>query len=48
MPGSDGLLTKFYLAFWSDLEEPLLAVLNGCYNVGSLADSQRESLLLLI
>ena len=34
-PGSDGLPT-FPLAFWSDLEESLLAVLNECYKVGSM------------
>ena len=35
-PGSDGLPPEFYSAFWDDLSDSLLSVLNECYNTGSL------------
>lgn len=47
-PGSDGLSTEFYLCFWEDLGESLLAVLNESFHAGSLADSQYVGLLHLI
>ena len=47
-PGSDGLPTEFYLAFWDDLGDILVLVLNENYHLGSLTDSQRESLLCLL
>ena len=46
-PGSDGLPPEFYLAFFEDLNEPLLNVLNECFHAGVLTDSQRESHLRL-
>ena len=47
-PGSDGLTTEFYLTFWDVLADPLLSVLNECFNTGTLSPSQREGLLHLI
>ena len=47
-PGSDGLPTEFYIAFWEDLCDVLTLVLNECYRRGSLTDSQRGGLLRLI
>ena len=47
-PGSDGLSTEFYLAFWDDLGDSLLSVLNEGFEAGSLASSQYEGLLRLI
>ena len=47
-PGSDGLPPEFYLAFIEDLQDPLLNVLNECFNAGTLTESQRESHLRLI
>ena len=47
-PGSDGLPTEFYLAFWEDLGGVLTRVLNEDYRSGSLTDSQREGLLRLV
>ena len=47
-PGSDGLPTEFYLAFWDDLGESLALVLNERFRLGILTDSQWESLLRLI
>lgn len=47
-PGSDGLPTEFYLAFWDDIGDSLSLVLNERFRLGSLTDSQRESLLRLI
>ena len=47
-PGSDGLPTDFYIAFWEDLGDVLTLVLNECYRRGSLTDSQRGGLLRLV
>ena len=47
-PGSDGLPTEFYLAFWDDLGDPLVLVLNEGFRLGVLTDTQRESLLRLL
>ena len=47
-PGSDGLPTEFYLAFWDDLGDFLILVLNERYRLGVLTYSQRESLLRLL
>ena len=47
-PGSDGLPTEFYLAFWDDLGDFLVLVLNERYRLGVLTYSQRESLLRLL
>ncbi len=47
-PGSDGLPTEFYLAFWEDIGDSLTLVLNERFRLGVLTDSQRESLLRLI
>ena len=46
--GSDGLPPEFYLAFYDDLKDPFLNVLNECFRSGTLTDSQRESHLRLI
>ena len=43
--GSDGLPPGFYSAFWDDLSDSLLSVLNECYNIGSFNLSQRQALL---
>ena len=47
-PGSDGLPTEFCLAFWDDLGDFLVLVLNKRYRLGVLTYSQRESLLRLL
>lgn len=47
-PGSDGLPTEFYLAFWDSSCDPLVRVYNERFRLGILTDSQRESLLSLI
>ena len=47
-PGSDGLPTEFYLAFWDDLGDFLVLVLNERYRLGVLRYNQRESLLRLL
>lgn len=46
-PGSDGLHTEFYLAFWSDLGDVLVSVLNENYRLRSLTDSQARGSLAL-
>ena len=47
-PGSDGLPTEFYLAFWDDLGDQVVLVLNEGFHLGVLTDTQRESLLRLL
>ena len=47
-PGSDGLPTEFYKAFWQDLGDGLVLVLNERFHIGILSDSQREGLLRLL
>lgn len=47
-PGSDGLPTEFYLAFWNDLCDSLVLVLNERFRLGVMTDSQREGLIRLI
>ena len=47
-PGSDGLPTEFYKAFWQDLSDVLVLVLNERFHIGILTDSQREGLLRLL
>ena len=47
-PGSDGLPTEFYKAFWEDLGDVLVRVLNERFHTGILTDSQREGLLRLL
>ena len=36
LAGSDGLPPGFYSAFWDNLSDSLLSVLNECYNTSSL------------
>ena len=47
-PGSDGLPTEFYKAFWQDLGDVLVLVLNERFHTGILTDSQPEGLLRLL
>ena len=47
-PGSVGLPTEFYKAFWQDLGDVLVLVLNERFHTGILTDSQREDLLRLL
>ena len=47
-PGSDGLPAEFYLAFWNEFGDLLTLVLNECFHLGVLTDSQHESLLRLL
>ena len=47
-PGSDGLPTEFYVAFWDSLRVPLISVFNECFRDGSLTPSQREGIVRLI
>ena len=47
-PGSDGLPTEFYKAFWQDLGDVLVLVMNERFHIGILTNSQREGLLRLL
>lgn len=46
-PGSDGLPMEFYLKFWDVLGADLVAVLNLCFDSGSLSLSQRRGVISL-
>ena len=46
-PGSDGLPMEFYLKFWNVLGADLVAVLNSCFDSGSLSLSQRRGVISL-
>ena len=46
-PGSDGLPMEFYLKFWNVLGADLVAVLNSCFDYGSLSLSQRRGVISL-
>ena len=46
-PGSDGLPMEFYLKFWNILGADLAAVLDSCFNSGSLCLSQRRGIISL-
>ena len=47
-PGTDGLTTEFYLAFWAVIGDDLVEVLNYGFQNGQLSVSQRRGLLSLI
>ena len=47
-PDFDGIPVEFCSRFWDLLCDPLLAVLNDCFQVGLLCASQRKALLRLI
>ena len=47
-PGTDGLTAEFYLAFWADIGEDLVEVLNYGFQNGQLSVSQHRGLLSLI
>ena len=47
-PGLDGLPCEVYKFFWDDLKKPLLECYNYSYNIGSLADSQRQGMICLL
>lgn len=47
-PGSDGLPTEFYVAFWESLGDSLVLLFNERFLLGLLTDSQREVTLRLI
>ena len=47
-PGTDGLMTEFYLVFWAVIGDDLAEVLNYGFQNGQLSVSQRRGLLSLI
>lgn len=47
-PGSDGLPTEFYTAFWDSLGDYLVLIFNERFRLGVLTDSQRQALLRLV
>ena len=47
-PGTDGLPTEFYSAFWDSLGDSLVQIFNERFRLGALTDSQRQALLRLV
>ena len=47
-PGIDGFPAEFFLHFWDVLGTDLVAVLNSCYQLGSLSPSQRSGAITLL
>jgi len=47
-PGSDGLTTEFYLAFWPYIKKYLLAAYKEALNEGELSISQKRGIITLI
>ena len=47
-PGSDGLSTEFYLAFWKVLGEDLIKVFNASFSSGHLPPSLRRAFITLL
>ena len=47
-PGPDGIPIKFYQQFLEDIAEPLIAVFNNDFDVGSMTESQRMAILKLL
>ena len=47
-PCSDELPVEFYETFWSDINEPLVKVLNYSYNIGKLSVTQKRGIIKLI
>ena len=46
--GFDGIAVKFYKAFWQDLCDVLVLILNENFHLGVLTGSQHEGLLCLL
>ena len=47
-PGSDGLTTEFYRAFWDVISTYVVNIFNYAFNTGNLSISQRQGIISLI
>ena len=47
-PGNDGLSKEFYVFFFTELCDSLIAALNTSFEVGQLCTSQRRAMITLI
>ena len=47
-PGCDGICPEFYLKFWENINEALLASINYAYNATSLSVTQRRAVITLL
>ena len=47
-PGTDGLPSEFYKAFWEEIGESLTSALNFSFEIGQLPISQRRGIIKLI
>ena len=47
-PGSDGLTTEFYRAFWDIISTYVVNSFNYAFNTGNLSISQRQGIISLI
>ena len=47
-PGSDGITTEFYKAFWNDLKEYYIKSINFSFQNGELTELQKQSIITLL
>ena len=47
-PGNDGLTKEFYMCFFNEIFNQLIAALNDSFTVGQLSTSQRQATITLI
>ena len=48
IPGNDGLIIEFYVAFWSLIGKPLVDYINYSYEFRELSNSQKQAIITLI
>ena len=47
-PGNDGLTKEFYVCFFNEISDSLVAALNRSFEVSQLSSSQRQAVIVLI
>ena len=47
-PGNDGLTKEFYMCFFNNINDTLVAALNKSFEVGQLSSSQHQAVIVLI
>ena len=47
-PGNDGLIKEFYVCFFNEISDSLVAALNRSFEVSQLSSSQRQAVIALI
>ena len=47
-PGSDGITVEFYKLFWNDIKQYYINSINHSFQIGSLNELQKQSIITLI